>query len=250
MSSASFRSRLRAGDVLVGPMVTLSSPEVVELLAQVGFDWLFLDSEHTPMEPPQIQAMLQAAGTTPCIVRVPSSEPTRIGKALDAGAAGIIVPQVNSAEQARQVVAAARYAPAGNRGRGLARAHRYGFKLQEYAATANDTVAVIVQAEHRDAVDVIGDIVKVEGIDAVLIGPYDLSSSFGRPGDVEHPEVRDAIDRVRAACVEAGMTVGMFGLSAEAVNPYISKGFTLITAGIDVLLLGNAATALLAAIKR
>lgn len=250
MNPPSFRTRLRAGEVLVGPMVTLSSPEVAELLAEAGFDWLFFDSEHTPMEPPQIQAMLQAAGTTPCLVRVPSSEPTRIAKALDAGAAGIIVPQVNSAEQARQVVAAARYAPVGSRGRGLARAHRYGFKLQEYSQTANDTVAVIVQAEHRDAVEAIDDIVKVAGLDGVLIGPYDLSSSFGRPGEIDHPEVRGAIARVRSACLAAGMPIGMFGLSAAAVNPYIAEGFTLITAGVDVLLLGSAATTLLAAIKK
>jgi 2-keto-3-deoxy-L-rhamnonate aldolase RhmA len=231
-------------------MVTLSSPEVAELLAEAGFDWLFLDGEHTPMEPPQIQAMLQAAGQTPCLVRVPSSESTRIAKALDAGAAGVIVPQVNSAEQAREVVAASRYAPIGRRGRGLARAHRYGFKLQEYSQTANDTVTVIVQAEHRDAVEAIDDIVQVPGLDGVLIGPYDLSSSFGRPGDVDHPDVRAAIARVLAACRAAGLPAGMFGLSAEAVNPYIAEGFTLITVGIDVLLLGNAAMALLAAIKK
>ena len=247
--STSFRARLRAGELLVGPMVTLSSPEVAELLAGIGFDWLFIDAEHTPIGPPEIQAILQAAGRTPCLVRLPSGENTPISKALDAGAEGIIVPQVNSAEQARQVVESARYAPLGRRGRGLARAHRYGLKLAEYSATANDTVAVVVQAEHRDAVKDIRSIVRVEGVDAVLVGPYDLASSMGRAGEVDHPEVKQAIATVRAACLEASMPVGIFGLNAAAVAPYIDQGFSLIVVGIDVLLLGDAAKTLLTQVK-
>lgn len=245
-----FRARLRAGDLLIGPMITLSSPEVTELLGEIGFDWLFIDAEHTPMGPPEIQALLRAAGQTPGVIRLASGEPTLIGKTLDAGAAGIIVAQVNSAEQARQIVEAARYAPAGRRGRGLARAHHYGLQLAEYSASANDTVAVIVQAEHKDAVKNIRSIVRVEGLDAVFIGPYDLASSLGRTGDVDHPEVRDAIATVRAACLEASMPVGILGLTAEAVAPYIDQGFTLIILGIDVLLLGDSARAMLDRVAR
>ncbi len=244
-----FRSRLRAGEVLVGTMITLSSPEVAELLGDLGFDWLFIDAEHTPIGPPEIQGLLRGAGATPGIVRLASAEPTTIGKTLDAGAAGVIVPQVNTAEQARGVVEAARYAPAGRRGRGLARAHGYGLKLAEYSATANERVAVIVQAEHKDAVANIRSIVQVEGLDAVLVGPYDLASSMGRPGDVDHREVRDAIDAVRSACHEARVPVGIFGLTAEAVAPYIDQGFTLIVVGIDVLLLGESAAALLGRVR-
>jgi 2-dehydro-3-deoxyglucarate aldolase len=249
MKATSFRARLQSREVLVGPMITLSSPEVTELLAGVGFDWLFIDTEHTPIEPPQVHALLQAAGSTPCLIRLPSSEPTPIAKALDVGAAGIIVPQVNSAEQARHIVDCAKYAPAGRRGRGLGRAHRYGLKLAEYSETANDTVAVIVQAEHRDAVNNIESIVNVEGLDAVLVGPYDLASSLGRPGDVGHAEVREAIERVGTVCLNRGLPCGMVGLSAEAIRPYIDLGFTLIVVGIDVLLLGDAAKALLAAVR-
>ncbi len=244
-----FRTRLRAGELLVGPMVTLGSPEVCEILVEAGYDWLFLDAEHTTIAPSHVQAMLQAVPTTPCLVRVPSSEPTFITKVLDAGAAGIIVPQVNSVQQARDVVQAARYAPAGSRGRGLARAHRYGFKLSEYAASANETVTVIVQAEHRDAIAAIDDIVRVDGIDGVLIGPYDLSSSYGRPGEVDHPEIVGAIERVRAACAAVDLPTGMFGLSADAVRPYIPKGFTFLVAGIDVLMLGQAASTIVKAVR-
>src|SRR5262245_58057684 len=162
--ATSFRSRLIGREVLIAPMITLSSPEVVELLAGIGFDWLFIDAEHAPIEPPEIRAILQAAGSTPCLIRLASSDPTVIGKTLDLGAAGIIVPQVNSAEQAKQIVASARYWPVGRRGRGLGRAHLYGLKLAEYSATANDTVAVVVQAEHVDDVKNIESSGSVEGL--------------------------------------------------------------------------------------
>jgi len=249
MTAKSFRSRLIGREVLISPMITLSSPEVIELLAGIGFDWLFIDTEHTPIEPPQIRAILQAAGSTPCLIRLASSEPTPIAKALDLGAAGIIVPQVNSAEQAKQIVASAKYSPVGRRGRGLGRAHHYGLKLAEYSATANDTVAVVVQAEHLDAVKNIESIARVEGLDSIFVGPYDLASSMGHPGDVTHPEVRDAIERVLDVCLGRGLACGILGLTAKENQAYIERGFSLIVVGIDVLLLGDAAKALLAALK-
>jgi 2-keto-3-deoxy-L-rhamnonate aldolase RhmA len=249
MSTATLRSRLLARDLLIAPMITLSSPEVTEMLAGCGYDWLFIDSEHAPIEPPQIQALLRAAGPVPCLVRVSSSDPTPIGKALDCGAAGIIVPMVNSAEQAERVVQCAKYAPMGRRGRGLARAHGYGLTLDDYSRTANDTVAVVVQAETRGSVDEIDAIVDVDGLDAVFVGPYDLASSLGHTGDVSHPDVVDAIARVRAACAAKGMPAGILGIAPADVRRYIDQGFTLIIAGIDVLMFGGAAKAFLAEVK-
>ena len=247
---SSFRARLRSGERLVAPLVTLGSPAIAELLAGVGFDWLFLDAEHSTLDAAQMQAMMQAAGDTPCVVRLAAGEEIYIKRALDIGAAGIIAPQVNSPEHARRVVRAAKYAPAGQRGLGIARAHRYGLKVPEYMQGANDGTAVIVQAEHADAVAHIRDIVRVEGLDGVLIGPYDLSASLGRPGAVDHPDVRGAIDAVRAACVEAGIPVGIFGLTAEAVRPYVEQGFTMIVAGVDTVLLAHASSTLLAAVRQ
>jgi 2-dehydro-3-deoxyglucarate aldolase len=240
-----FRARLRRGDLLVGTMITLPSPEVAEVMAALGFDWLFLDGEHGVFEARDLQASLQAAGATPCLVRVPIGSEVPIKKALDIGAAGIIVPQVNSAAQAEQVVRQAKYAPAGTRGVGVGRAHGYGLSLREYLATANERVAVVVQAEHIAAVEQIDAIVRVEGIDAVLIGPYDLSASMGRMGQVDHPEVVQAIDRVAGVCRQAGVALGIFGVSADAVKPYIASGFTLIVAGVDTLLLAQSARGLL-----
>jgi 2-keto-3-deoxy-L-rhamnonate aldolase RhmA len=115
--------------------------------------------------------------------------------------------------------------------------------------TANEDTAVIVQAEHRDAIAEIRNIVRVNGVDGVLIGPYDLSASLGRPGAVDHPDVRDAIARVRDACFEVKLPIGICGVSAEAVQPYIEQGFTMIVAGVDTVLLANASSTLLTAVR-
>src|SRR5262245_173275 len=245
----SFRTRLRSGERLIAPLLTLNSPPVVELLADVGFDWLFIDAEHSPLDTAQMQALMQAAGATPCVVRLSASDEMQVKRALDIGAAGIIAPQVNAVDHAQRIVQAAKYAPMGQRGLGIARAHRYGLRVREYMQNANDDTAVIVQAEHRDAIAHIREIVRVDGVDGVLIGPYDLSASLGRPGAVDHPEVRSAIDRVRAACVDAGLPIGIFGLTAESVQPYIEQGFTMIVVGVDTVYMASAAATMLKATR-
>lgn len=247
---ASFRARLRAGERLIAPLVTLDSPAVAELLAGVGYDWLFLDAEHAPLGTSQMQMLMQSAGATPCVVRIAAGEEIHVKRALDIGAAGIIAPQVNSAQHAARIVQAAKYAPDGQRGLGIARAHRYGQAVREYMATANADTAVIVQAEHKDAISQIADIVRVDGLDGVLIGPYDLSASMGRPGAVDHPDVRQAIARVRDACLERRLPIGIFGLTPDAVRPYIEQGFTMIVVGVDTVLLGQAASEALKATRR
>lgn len=245
-----FRKRLASGDTMIGTMVTLTSPSVAEILADVGFDWFFVDAEHGPFETGELLAVLQAVGSrVPCIVRVPSGNEVAIKKTLDLGAAGIIVPQVNSAEQAAQVVQYARYAPDGSRGVGLARAHGYGYAFGDYLATANERVTVVVQAEHRDAVDNIESIVEVPGIDAVLIGPYDLSASYGKMGEIDDPTVTDAIDRVTAVCQAKDIPLGIFGITFEAIEPYLKKGYTFIVGSTDTLFLMTAAQEMLSKLK-
>jgi 2-dehydro-3-deoxyglucarate aldolase len=245
----SFRQRLKARELLVGTLISLGSPEVAEIMVDAGFDWLFLDAEHSALDTLELQRLLQGAGATPGVVRVASSAEVPIKKALDIGAAGIIAPMVNSAEQAEQVVRWAKYAPLGTRGVGIGRAHGYGAKFQEYVQQANEQIAVIVQAEHIDAVNSIETIAQVAGVDAVLVGPYDLSASLGRLGEVRHPEVMDAIEHVTRVCQAAQLPLGIFGLSAEAVQPYIKRGYTLITVGVDVVLMGDAAKQLLGRVR-
>jgi 2-dehydro-3-deoxyglucarate aldolase len=241
-----FRKRLKAGETLLGSMVTLPVAAVAEILADLGFDWLFIDGEHGPLETGEVLAILQAVGDrVACIVRVPGEEEASIKKVLDLGAEGIIVPQVNTAEQAARVVQYARYSPFGSRGVGLSRAHGYGMRFQQYLDTANERIAVIVQAEHARAVENIESIVKVDGIDAILIGPYDLAASLGKMGRIDDPAVTGAIEHVTNACQSAGIPLGYFGVSAQPIRPYIERGYTLIAAGADTLFLAGAAKRLL-----
>jgi len=245
-----FRTRLINGETLIGTVVTLFTPEVSEILAEVGFDWLWIDTEHSPFDAQAAQGILQAVnGQCPCIIRVPACDDVWIKKALDIGAAGVIVPQVNSPEVAKQIVASCKYPPQGSRGVGIGRAHKYGLKFQDYIQKANDEVAVIIQAESRDAVNNISSIVKVDGIDAVLIGPYDLSASLGKIGQVKDATVQDAMDKIRESCRQAGVQLGIYGIDAEAVKPYIQKGYTLIGVGTDALFLANSASTTLADLK-
>jgi 2-keto-3-deoxy-L-rhamnonate aldolase RhmA len=143
----------------------------------------------------------------------------------------------------------ARYAPEGARGVGLARAHGYGQRFREYLDAANRETAVIVQAEHVRAVENIEEIVQVPGVDAVLLGPYDLSASLGKMGQIDDPVVVAAIRRVTDVCQKAGMPLGYFGVTAAAVQPYAAQGYTLLVAGVDTLYLGNGAKALLAELR-
>jgi len=229
-----FTQRLRRNELLLGTMLTLPSPEVAEMIAACGYDWLFMDGEHGNLSTLDWQRMLQAvAGRSAAIIRVAAKTERDIKKVLDIGADGIIAPQVNSADAARQVVACCKYPPRGIRGVGLARAQGYGRDFAEYMESANDRIAVIIQAEHIDAVNNIDDIVKVDGIDAVFIGPYDLSASMGRMGEVDHPEVVEAIDRVGQACRQNDIALGYFGVTAESVEAYVDKGYKLICAGVD-----------------
>lgn len=245
-----FRARLKRGEKLYGTMVTLASAASAEVLASLGFDWLFIDGEHGPLETRELTEILQAVShKTACIVRVPEAAEVPIKRALDLGAHGIIVPQVNTAEQAADVVRFARYAPQGARGVGLARAHGYGQRFREYLASANDEITVVVQAEHARAVANIEAIARVPGVDAVLLGPYDLSASLGCMGQIDHPDVVAAIRRVTDVCRAARMPLGYFGVSAAAVQPYAAQGYTLLVAGVDTLYLANGAKALLAELK-
>jgi len=229
-----FTERLRHNELLLGTMLTIPAPEVGEMIAKCGFDWLFMDGEHSPMSTLDWQRMLQAvAGRATAIIRVPEKSEVAIKKMLDIGADGIIAPQVNSADEARRIVEWCKYPPQGVRGVGLARAQGYGLDFASYVESANDDIAVIIQAEHIDAVNNIDDIVKVEGIDAIFIGPYDLSASMNKMGQVDDAEVIAAIDLVTRACQQNNIALGYFGVDADSVKPYIDKGYKLICTGVD-----------------
>jgi len=191
--------------------------------------------------------MLQVAGVRcPCLVRVPSADEVWIKKALDMDAAGVIVSQIQTAEAARSAVQLARYPPEGRRGAGIARAHGYGLDFQGYTASANRLVAVVVQVEHIDAAANIESIARTPGLDAIFVGPYDISANLGKSGQTSDPEVAGVIERIGRACRDAGMRTGIFGIDADAVKPHIGQGYPLIAAGTDSLFTASAARQTLA----
>lgn len=245
--SDTFRARLRRGDQLIGAVVTLASPDVADLLSRMGFDYLWLDVEHSAMGISQAQMLIQAAGgRCPCIVRVPENSEAWIKKALDTGCDGVMIPQIRSAAEARAAVAACLYPPAGQRGAGVSRAQGYGLSFSEYVARANADLAIIVQIEHTDAVDDIQGILATPGLTALLIGPYDLSGSMGLLGQVTHPRVIDAVERVRRAALAAGMPIGIYTDGADAARAAFDQGFALVALASDVAYLIDGARRALA----
>lgn len=242
----SFKARLAAGQALIGPLVSLPAPDVSDLLSRVGFDYLWIDLEHSAMDVAHAQAHLQAAaGRCPCVIRVPENSEAWIKKALDTGCDGLIIPQIRSAAEARAAVAWCLYPPDGRRGAGPTRAHGWGLDFGGYVASANTTLAIILQIEHIDAVQDIEAILQVPGIAALFVGPYDLSGSLGLLGQVGHPDVQAAIDRVIAACRSARMPMGLYVGDAAAARAGLSRGFTMIALGSDAGLLLSAAQAAL-----
>jgi 2-dehydro-3-deoxyglucarate aldolase/4-hydroxy-2-oxoheptanedioate aldolase len=246
-----FKTRLARRETLVGPLVAIPAPDVAETLALVGFDYLWVEMEHAPMGLAQAQMMIQAVGgRCPCLVRVPENAEAWIKRALDLGCDGIVIPQVKSAAEARQAVECCLYPPAGRRGVGIGRAHGYGLSFRDYVETANDQLAIILQVEHVEGVRNIRSIVETPGVDAILIGPFDLSGSLGLLGQIDHPEVTAAIQEIQRSCKAAGMPIGMFAVDAPSARRCIDDGVSLIAMGIDVWYLWQAAQQALNEVRR
>lgn len=209
-SIARFRERLKAGETLMGAGISMSDPRITEALAD-SVDFVWIDLEHSPMSYEALVGHLMTARgkNIPALVRVTGSATPFIKPVIDLGAEGIIVPQVRSAEEVRQVVDDCRYPPVGRRGYGPHIPSNYGRDGgAEYAARANDNLFVSVQIENMEAYTALGDILEIVGLDSVVIGPQDLSGSMGMLGQVEHPQVVEAIQQIIAKAHEAGKYVG------------------------------------------
>jgi 2-keto-3-deoxy-L-rhamnonate aldolase RhmA len=229
-----FRKKLRQGTFPIGTLLTLPAPELVEIAAAVGYDWVFIDREHGTIAYQDALRMVQAApGGFSTLVRIPSATEEHVKQTLDAGCDGIIVPQVNSPELASQLVQWAKYPPLGMRGVGAGRAHQYGLSFEAYINTANESTSLIIQVEHIRATQSINDILAVEGIDGILIGPYDLSSSMGKMGRLQDPEVVEALQRVKEAANRQNVPWGIFTQQPETVSREKQDGASFIAVGTD-----------------
>jgi len=246
------KRELAAGNVCLGATITIYSPAIAELLSRVGLDWLWIDTEHTALGLEEVSVILQATNGTDVstVVRVPWNDKTLIKRAIDTGPDGILVPMINTAADAEAAVRAMKYPPVGERGAGIGRAQCYGMTIGEYLSTANDEVMFMAQIEHIEAVENIDAIVEVPGLDSVMIGALDLSGSMGKLGQTDDPEVEEAVQKVLAACRQAGIPCGVVALGPEATNRRIAEGFTAVITGIDVLWIHGAARAGLAEIQR
>jgi len=239
--SGMLRLKLQERKPLIGTFLTIPSPETAEILAGAGFDWLFIDMEHTTIDVKDVQRILQAVqNQCPCIIRVPSKEEVWMKRVLDTGAEGIIVPHINSVQEATQIIQFCKYPPAGSRSIGISRAQGYGMHFNPYMDNANENIMIIPQIEHIDGVRNIEPIVKVPGIDAVFIGPYDLSGSMGKAGKIKDPDVQKAIENVKTECVKNNLPIGIFCTNAQTAKQFIDLGYMLIAMGMDSLLLASA----------
>ena len=248
--NASFKTRLSERRPLLGVLISLPSPEIAEIYAQAGFDWLFLDWEHGLHDILGLQHIVMAVGRScPCVIRVPDNDPVWIAKALDTGAAGLIIPHVNSPADAARAVAAAKYPPLGARSIGVARAQDFGLGVRVSLERDNRDTVLIAQAEHIEAVRQIEAILETPGIDAAFIGPFDLSGSLNKPGRLEDSDVLRAINRIRTACAERQVPVGIFTADLEAAAAYKAAGYRLLCVGTDALHLGQNARAIAASLK-
>lgn len=231
---------------LLGTFLQLPSPEIAEIYGYCGYDFVIIDNEHSVIGPEMSLRMTRAAEAagTFAMIRTPDVSETNIKKALDTGASGVLIPGIQSAQDVRDVIRFAKYSPMGMRGScpGV-RANCYGKGDLSYYQQANKEVAVLVQIEGRQACEEIDEILEIEGLDGVLLGPVDLSMSLGHGGDVDHPEVVEIMDRIFEKAKARKMAVAAFAMSPETGRRWIDKGLDLLAYHIDGMMIRECAAA-------
>lgn len=241
-----FKHAIARGEHQFGLWCTLCSNIAVDMLSDSGFDWLVLDAEHSPNELPDLLTQLQAArgGTATPMVRPPWNDPVLIKRVLDIGAQTLLLPYVQSVEEARAAVAATRYPPAGVRGvTGGGRASRYG-RVPGYISRAEEEICVILQVETRAALDELEAIAGVEGVDGIFIGPADLSTSFGHAGNWTGAEMQAVLKETAARLKAMGKPAGILTSDEEEARRFMDWGYTFVALGSDLGLLRRAADSL------
>jgi 4-hydroxy-2-oxoheptanedioate aldolase len=241
-----FKHAIAKGELQIGLWCSLCSPVAVEVVSHSGYDWLLLDTEHSPNDLQEIVAQLHAAqGAAPsCIVRPAWNDMVLIKRYLDIGAQTLLLPFVQTPEEARRAVEWTRYPPGGVRGiTGSGRASRYG-RVKDYLKNASSEICVLVQVETREALKQIEAIAAVDGVDGIFIGPNDLAASFGHIGNWGHPEVQDAIEDAAKRIRKTGKAAGVLTPNEEEAKKFISWGYNFAAIGADIGLLAKHADAL------
>ena len=254
MLSGTVKKALLDRELSVGSWLQSSSPVMAEIMARSGFSWLAADCEHGDVDLQGFANQARAISQFPCVpfFRVAENSTILIRRALDLGAGGVIVPLVNTAEEAVRAVAAAKYPPLGVRGFAFQRANSWGLDFDSYCPTANELVSVVVMIESKEAVANIDSILAVDGVDGVFVGPYDMSGSYGVPGQTSHALVSDACRKVAEACAKAGKSAGMHIVIPDKgkVDKAIADGFTFLALGMDTVFVASGSAAALATIEK
>jgi 2-dehydro-3-deoxyglucarate aldolase len=231
---------------MIGSWINTASPVVAEIMAASGFDYLVLDAEHSAIDFKDAQQLYQAmkAGNPNCtpMVRLPGNQYQDTKRYLDAGALGVIAPLITTGDEARELVRSVKFPPWGDRGVAYTRSHGYGYAFDEYMQRANDETFVCVQIEHVRALENLDDIFSVKGINAAIIGPYDLSASMGITAQFDHPDYIKAVKTILAKCKEYKIIEGIHVVQpnpAEA-KKRIKEGFSMIAYSLDITMIGNA----------
>lgn len=241
------KERLNRGEVSIGSWLSMAHVSIAEILASAGYDWVVVETEHTAIDVSEVLPLLiaiESKGAIP-LVRLAWNDPIQAKAVLDSGAAGVLVPMVNTKADAELAVKSTKYPPLGTRGVGLARAQGYGTQFKTYVEQANQESLLIVQIEHIDGVQNVEEILSVPGIDGTFIGPYDLSMSMGLAGQLNHPEVTTAKQRVLKATLAHNLIPGIHlvhpDTAAHELEQSVALGYRFIALGTDILFLGDSA---------
>lgn len=241
----SLKQKIKNKQLTVGSWITLGNTSIAEILSNAGFDWLVVDLEHTTISLDQAGELIRTielAGVA-SLVRLTSNDENQIKRVMDAGAQGIVVPMVNCADDAKYAVAATRYPPLGIRGVGLARAQKYGAGFKDYLSLQSSGHLVIVQIEHIDAVNNLKEIINVDGVDAFIVGPYDLSCSMGIPGEFTHPSFIKIMDKIIEISRQVNAVSGIHVVEPDIVKmkQAVAAGHKFIAYSVDIRMLDIAA---------
>ncbi|MCL4488856.1 MAG: HpcH/HpaI aldolase/citrate lyase family protein [Chloroflexi bacterium] len=248
----SLRGRLRAGEVTFGSWLSLGSSLTAEIFGRAGFDWLVIDMEHGTGDFRELVHQLQALEATPAVplVRVAFNEPWLIKRTLDLGPSGLLIPVVESAEQARQAVRAMRYPPEGIRGViTSSRSTSFGSEFAQYRASANELLLTVIQIELKQAVEEVDAIAAIPEVDVLFVGPVDLTTSLGVPGQLDSDIAQAALQRIEHAARAHGKALGILMPNYESVVPYKERGYQFVGVGSDVALLNQSARTVVQALK-
>jgi 2-keto-3-deoxy-L-rhamnonate aldolase RhmA len=239
MKKNSLKYKLNQKEITIGSWLTFSDPSIAEIMAKSGFDWLVVDMEHSGLSINQAQEIIRVidlCNVTP-LVRVSENNPDLIKRFMDIGAHGVIVPMVNSKRDAERAVSAVKYPPVGTRGVGLSRAQKYSLDLESYRKWNQENSIVIVQIENIKGVENINSIMDVDGVDGLIVGPYDLSASLGHPGEFEHPLVRDTFKTITTTIIKSPKPWGYHVVepNIDEVLVKLNQGYKFVAFGVDFL---------------